>query len=244
MNNLALDIQDLCKSYGDKKAVDRLNLRVKRGEFYALLGANGAGKTTTLRMIAGLLEPDAGDAAIAGHSITQTPMAAKQVLAYVPDEPLLYAKLRPLEYLEFVAGLWGVPPDVAQPKACELLKQMELWDARDKFCESFSRGMKQKLMLAAAFIHAPTLMILDEPLLGLDASAARLVKDMIAAFIREGNSVVMTTHIMEIAERIASRIGIIRDGQLLAEGSLEELDRQAGATDGTLESIFIHLTSA
>ncbi|MGK7913713.1 MAG: ABC transporter ATP-binding protein [Synechococcus sp.] len=242
MNDLALNIQDLCKSYGDKQAVDRLNLKVKRGEFYALLGSNGAGKTTTLRMIAGLLEPDSGDAAIAGHSITETPMAAKQALAYVPDEPLLYAKLRPMEYLEFVAGLWSIPPDVAQPQAYELLERMELWDARDKFCESFSRGMKQKLMLAAAFIHSPTLMILDEPLLGLDASAARLVKDMIAEFIRKGNSVVMTTHIMEIAERIASRIGIIRDGRLLAEGSLDELAQKAGTTDGTLESIFISLT--
>ena len=244
MEELALDIQALSKSYGDKKAVDRLNLQVKRGEFYALLGANGAGKTTTLRTIAGLLEPDSGDAIIAGHSITKTPMAPKQELAYVPDEPLLYGKLRPLEYLEFVAGLWSIPPDRAQPQACELLQRMELWDVRDKFCESFSRGMKQKLMLAAAFIHSPTLMILDEPLLGLDASAARLVKDMIAGFIREGNSVVMTTHIMEIAERIASRIGIIRNGQLLAEGSLEELQHQAGTNDGTLESIFINLTSA
>ena len=244
MEELALDIRALSKSYGDKTAVDRLNLQVKRGEFYALLGANGAGKTTTLRMIAGLLEPDSGDAAIAGHSITQMPMAAKQVLAYVPDEPLLYGKLRSLEYLEFVAGLWSIPPDIAQPKACELLQRMELWDTREKFCESFSRGMKQKLMLAAAFIHSPTLMILDEPLLGLDATAARLVKDMIADFIREGNSVVMTTHIMEIAERIASRIGIIRNGQLLAEGSLDELRHQADTTDGTLESIFISLTTA
>ena len=193
-------------------------------------------------MVVGLLQPDRGDAAIWGHSIRHQPHLAKQQMAYLPDEPLLYGKLRPLEYLEFVAGLWGVPAAVAQTRSEDLLKTLGLWDARGEFCEAFSRGMKQKLTLAGAFIHRPKLIVLDEPLTGLDAVSARLVKDMLADYVASGNTAILTTHIMEIAERMAHRIGIINRGRLAAEGTLAELQGRAVGGMTTLEDIFIALT--
>lgn len=238
---IALELISLSKRYGDYKAVNKLSLQIRQGEFYALLGPNGAGKTTTLRMVAGLLKPDGGDALILGHSITKTPSAAKQQLAYLPDDPMLYSKLRPLEYLEFVPGLWGIPAAEAEPYAKELLKKLELWDVRGDFIETYSRGMKQKLALAGAFIHKPKLIILDEPLTGLDAAAAKSVKDMLSDYARQGNTVILTTHIMEIAERMAQRIGIINHGQLVAEGTLDELRARSGEEGGTLETVFLEL---
>ncbi|HEY9617677.1 MAG TPA: ABC transporter ATP-binding protein [Microcoleaceae cyanobacterium] len=239
---IALELISLSKRFGAHPAVNSLSLQIPHGSFYALLGPNGAGKTTTLRMVAGLLQPDSGDAAILGHSITRHPHVAKKVLAYLPDEPMLYGKLRSLEYLEFVAGLWSIPAAKAEPQAKELLKQLGLWDVRGDFCDTFSRGMKQKLALAGAFIHNPEVIILDEPLSGLDAAAARLVKDILVDFVRQGNTVILTTHIMEVAERMAERIGIINHGRLVAEGTLDELRATSGETGGTLESIFLELT--
>lgn len=239
---IALELSSLNKRYGHQQAVNNLSLQIFQGEFYALLGPNGAGKTTTLRMVAGLLKPDSGDAFILGHSITRRPGAAKQALAYLPDDPLLYSKLGPLEYLEFVAGLWGIPAAKAEPYAKELLKRLDLWEVRADLCESFSRGMKQKLALAGAFIHQPKIIILDEPLTGLDAAAARAVKNMLADYVQQGNTVILTTHIMEIAERLAQRIGIINHGQLVAEGTLDELRALSGEVGGTLETVFLDLT--
>lgn len=238
---VALEISNLCKAYGEHLAVDDLNLVANSGEIYALLGPNGAGKTTTLRIVAGLLRPDRGDAAIWGRSIRRQPRQAKKTVAFLPDEPLLYGKLRPLEYLEFVAGLWSVPGAIAQDRSRDLLQQLDLWEARGELCEALSRGMKQKLALAAGFIHQPKLLILDEPLTGLDATAARLVKDLLLDYVARGNTVILTTHIMEIAERLSHRIGIINQGKLVAEGTLAQL--QAIAAGGTtLEEIFIALT--
>lgn len=239
---IALQLISLSKRFGSHQAVNGLNLQIPQGSLYALLGPNGAGKTTTLRMVAGLLQPDQGEALVLGRSITRTPSAAKQWLAYLPDEPMLYGKLRPLEYLEFVAGLWGISPVKAEPYARELLQKLGLWDVRDTFSETFSRGMKQKLALAGAFIHSPRIIILDEPLSGLDAAAARLVKDMLAEYVQRGNTVVLTTHIMEIAERMAQRIGIINHGQLIAEGTLDELRVRSREANESLESIFLELT--
>lgn len=254
---IALHIIGLSKQFGSHKAVDELSLQVPEGTFYALLGANGAGKTTTLKMVTGLLQPDRGDALILGRSITQQPHRAKKLLAYLPDEPMLYGKLRPLEYLEFVAGLWEMPAERALSRASELLKKLNLWDVREDFAETFSRGMKQKLALAGAFIHEPHLVILDEPLSGLDAAAARLVKTMLNEYVAEGNTVIFTTHTMAIAERTAQRIGIIDQGKLIAEGTLDELRAQSrqfdpGASDLSsaeegdrdLESIFLQLTAS
>jgi ABC-2 type transport system ATP-binding protein len=237
----ALRLTALSKSFG-KAAVDRLDLTVRPGEFYALLGPNGAGKTTTLRMVAGLLAPDAGGVEVFGVDALADPVAAKQVTAWLPDEPMIYDKLTPLEYLEFVAGLWSVPPAVAEPEAEALLRRLELWDQRNQRCEGFSRGMKQKTALAGALIHAPRLMLLDEPLTGLDAAIARQVKDLLVERVAAGASIVLTTHILEVAEKLADRIGIIRNGRLIAEGTLAELQAQAGQSRSTLEDVFLRLT--
>jgi ABC-2 type transport system ATP-binding protein len=237
----ALVLEGLSKTY-DKPAVDRLDLTVRAGELYALLGPNGAGKTTTLRMVAGLLKPDAGSIRVFGVDALADPAAAKQIIAWAPDEPMLYDRLTPMEYLEFVAGLWGVDAKTARAKAEELLRWLGLWDNRDQRCEGFSRGMKQKAALAAALIHDPKLLILDEPLTGLDAAVARQVKDLLQARVAAGATVILTTHILEVAERIADRIGIIQRGRLVAEGTLDELRAAAGEREGTLEDVFLDLT--
>jgi ABC-2 type transport system ATP-binding protein len=236
----ALRVSGLCKSFS-KPVVDRLDLNIRSGEFYALLGPNGAGKTTTLRMIAGLLPADAGEIEIFGVDARRDPVAAKRITAWLPDEPMLYDKLNPLEYLEFVAGLWGVEPRAAEREAQSLLEVLGLWDERHERCEGFSRGMKQKVALAGALIHDPRLLMLDEPLTGLDASAARQVKDLLFARTRTGCAVILTTHILEVAERLADRIGIIHKGRLIAEGTLTELRARVGRS-ATLEDVFLDLT--
>jgi ABC-2 type transport system ATP-binding protein len=238
----ALQVRGLTKRF-DRPAVDALDLAVRRGEFYALLGPNGAGKTTTLRMVAGLLRPDAGSVSILGIDALNDPVAAKQITAWVSDEPMIYDKLTPLEYLEFVAGLWSVEGGRAKRLAGELLESLGLWPHRRERCEGFSRGMKQRLALAGALIHEPRLLMLDEPLTGLDAAAARQVKDILTERVRAGATIIMTTHILEVAERLASRIGVIARGRMIAEGTLEELRRVVGAGGATLETVFLNLTS-
>jgi ABC-2 type transport system ATP-binding protein len=239
----ALVVNGLRKSFGPKTAVDGLDLTVRAGELYALLGPNGAGKTTTLRMVTGLLKPDAGSIAVFGTDLAAHPAGAKQQVSWLPDEPMVYDKLTALEYLAFVAGLWGVDPEVARGRAETLLRWLDLWEQRDQRCEAFSRGMKQKTALAGALIHDPRLLILDEPLTGLDAAAARQVKDLLQQRVRDGASVILTTHILEVAERLADRIGIIQGGRLLAEGTLEELQARAGE-GRTLEDVFLRLVAA
>ncbi|MGZ8407960.1 MAG: ABC transporter ATP-binding protein [Caulobacteraceae bacterium] len=241
---LALETTGLTKTYGAKVAVDNLSFNVRAGELYALLGPNGAGKTTSLRMVTGLLKPDAGEIRVFGVDARSDPREAKRLIAWLPDEPMLYDKLSPLEYLEFVAGLWSVPAKEAAARAESLLKMLGLWDERGQRCEGFSRGMKQKTALAGALIHDPRLLILDEPLTGLDAAAARQVKDLLQQRTREGGAVILTTHILEVAERMADRIGIIQSGRLVAEGTLDELRaRSGGAGAGShLEDIFLQLT--
>ena len=245
MGENALEIRGLRKVFA-KPAVDDLDLTVRAGELYALLGPNGAGKTTTLRMVAGLMQPDAGSVRVFGVDTLADPQASKRLVAWLPDEPMLYDKLTPLEYLQFVAGLWGVEPAKARERAEELLRWLELWDQRNLRCEGFSRGMKQKAALAGALIHDPKLLILDEPLTGLDASVARQVKDLLQARVKAGATVILTTHILEVAERLSDRIGIIQAGKLRAEGTMAELRTRAGDLGGaqgggTLEDVFLHL---
>lgn len=239
-----LKVSGLTKSFGDKRAVDGIDFQVRGGELYALLGPNGAGKTTTLRMISGLLAADAGEVSVFGVDARRDPLAAKRLIAWLPDEPLLYDKLTAWEYLEFVAGLWGVDTQTAGKRAEELLRLLGLWENRNDRCETFSRGMKQKAVLAGALIHEPKLLMLDEPLTGLDAAASRLVKDLIRARVENGAAVILTTHILEVAERMADRIGIIKDGKLLIEGSLEDLRSHAGAQGQSLEDVFLSLTAS
>lgn len=243
IDKAALEIRGLFKAFAGVAAVDGLDLAVAAGEIYALLGPNGAGKTTTLRMVTGLARPDAGSIQVFGVDALADPIAAKQMLAWLPDEPLLYDKLTAAEYLAFIAGLWRVPADVASQRAEQLLARLGLADKRDARCEGFSRGMKQKLALAGALIHAPRLLILDEPLTGLDAASARVVKDMLIEIVAAGATVIITTHILEVAERMASRIGIIRAGRLVAQGTMAEL--AAGHGEGsTLEDVFLALSAA
>lgn len=243
MNQSALSISNLCKTY-QKPAVDNLSLEIKAGEFYALLGPNGAGKTTTLKMVSGLLPPDEGTISIFGHSTLSEPLEAKRVTAWVPDEPMIYDRLTPLEYLEFVAGLWNISAQAAKNSAEELLAILQLEDQAYERCEGFSKGMRQKVALAGALIHDPKLIILDEPLTGLDAGSARLVKDVLLKRVDEGCTVILTTHILEVAERMAQRIGVIAQGKLICEGTLEEL-RNASSINtesnekSSLEEIFL-----
>ena len=234
----ALEISGLRKSYA-RPAVDGLDLRVRRGEFYMLLGPNGAGKTTTLRMVSGLLRPDAGAISVFGIDALADPVAAKRVMGWLSDEPMIYDKLTPLEYLAFVGGLWNVEPALAESRAHELVGWLGLEAHAHERCEGFSRGMRQKVALAGALVHEPQLIILDEPLTGLDAGAARLVKNVLAQRVRAGNTVIMTTHILEIAERMADRIGVIAHGTLIAEGTLEDLRGQAGRGAASLEDLFL-----
>jgi ABC-2 type transport system ATP-binding protein len=242
LTGAALEIRGLRKSFGTQVAVDGLDLTIPSGEFHALLGPNGAGKTTTLRIVAGLASADSGVVEVMGHDVTRDPVAAKRVLAFLPDEPMLYNKLKPLEYLEFVAGLWSIQPETARERAEALLAALELEDKRGERVEAFSRGMRQKLALAGALIHDPQVLILDEPLTGLDAAAARRVKDLLLGKVREGRTVVLTTHILEIAERLAERISIISRGRIVAQGTMAEL--RAAATGETLEEIFLEITQA
>jgi ABC-2 type transport system ATP-binding protein len=239
----ALELRGLTKRF-DRPAVDCLDLTIRAGEFYALLGPNGAGKTTTLRMVAGLLRPDAGSVSVLGIDALRDPVAAKQVTAWVSDEPMIYDKLTPLEYLEFVAGLWGIDPAVAEPSARELLGSLGLAPHLQQRCEGFSKGMRQKVALAGALVHDPRLIILDEPLTGLDALSARHVKGLLQQRVRAGCTVIMTTHILEVAERMADRIGVIASGRLVAEGTLAELRQQNGKNDTSLEDMFIALVDA
>lgn len=241
--SIALHVRGLCKTF-TRPAVVGVDLTLRAGEFYGLLGPNGAGKTTALRMIAGLLKPDAGTIHVCGVDALADPVSAKRQIAWAPDEPMLYAKLTVLEYLEFVAGLWGTQASVAERNAESLLRRLELWDYRNERCEGFSRGMKQKAALVGALIHEPRLLILDEPLTGLDVAIAREVKDLLIELARSGCTIILTTHLLDVAERLVDRIGILKAGKLVAEGTLSELRLHAGRRESTLEEVFLGLVES
>ncbi|MCX7341199.1 MAG: ABC transporter ATP-binding protein [Hyphomicrobiales bacterium] len=239
----ALTIRGLVKQFGAFRAVDGLDLDVRRGELYALLGPNGAGKTTTLRIVAGLLAPDEGAIEVCGVDRLRDPVASKRLVAWLPDEPMIYDKLSPVEYLGFVASLWQVAPDEARRRSDELITALELAKVAHQRCEGFSKGMRQKVALAGALIHDPQLLILDEPLTGLDASMARHVKGLLQERVARGATVILTTHILEVAERLSDRIGIIRNGRLVSEGTMEELRPGTGPRDSTLEDVFLDIVA-
>ncbi len=238
----ALDIRGLTKTF-DHPAVDGLDLQVFPGEFYSLLGPNGAGKTTTLRMVSGLLTPDAGEISVFGVDALANPIDAKRIMAWVPDEPMIYDKLTPIEYLEFVAGLWGGDSETAFARADALFAALGLSAVAHRRSEQLSKGMRQKLALAGALVHDPRLIILDEPFTGLDAGSARIVKDMLRQRTAAGCCVVMTTHILEVAERMADRIGVMAHGRLIADGRLDELRARVGSGDASLEDTFLALVA-
>jgi ABC-2 type transport system ATP-binding protein len=238
----ALEVRGLKKAF-ERPAVDGLDLTVRAGEFYTLLGPNGAGKTTTLRMVVGLLRPDAGSISVLGVDALENPVAAKQVMAWLSDEPMIYDKLTPFEYLEFVAGLWGIDAAVAQVRARDLIEWLSLEPHAHQRCEGFSKGMRQKVALAGALVHEPKLIVLDEPFTGLDAGSARQVKTVLREHVQAGCTVIMTTHILEVAERMADRIGVIARGRLIAQGTLDDLRRQVGNGSSSLEDTFLALVA-
>jgi len=238
----ALVLELVTKRFGDFTAVDRLDLRVRKGELFAFLGPNGAGKTTTIKMIAGLLRPDSGTIRVWGYPMAGEARQAKAHLAYVPDEPFLYEKLTAREFLEFVGQMYGMPPDVRRQRTDTLIRRLEIAPFLDQLAESFSHGMKQRTVLAAALLHEPRVLVIDEPLVGLDPKTVRTVKNLMRELTASGGAVFMSTHTLEVAENIADRIGIIHRGRLIAVGTLDELRREARRSS-SLEEIFLSLTA-
>jgi ABC-2 type transport system ATP-binding protein len=238
-----IEIVDLTKRYSSVLAVDSLNLVVRPGEVFACLGPNGAGKTTTIRMMMGLLQPTSGRVLLGGHDLATEPEEAKRICGFVPDRPHVYEKLTGREVLGFIAGLYGVAPDEAERRADELLRLFDLEDWQGELVETYSHGMKQRLVMAGALIHRPKVLILDEPMVGLDPRGARLLKRTLRALAAQGVTVFMSTHSLEVAEELADRVGIIYQGQLIACGTVEDLRLQAGSHRADkLEAIFLTLT--
>jgi ABC-2 type transport system ATP-binding protein len=236
-----IELSTLTKKYGNFTAVDAIDLNVARGELLGLLGPNGAGKTTTLRMIAGILRPTAGRVKIAGIDIWEDPVAAKMKLGYIPDRPFIYEKLTGVEFLRFVAGLFGQEGPKIEHRARELLALFDLEQWRDELVESYSHGMRQKLIISSAFVHRPDLIVVDEPMVGLDPKAARILKDLFREYVQRGHTIVMSTHTLEVAQAMCDRICIVQGGKIRAQGTMAEL-RAGAATTAGLEEIFLRLT--
>lgn len=236
----------LVKRFGEKTAVDDVDFSVCAGEIFGFLGPNGAGKTTTIKMLVGLLKPTSGTARIAGYDVLTQSIEAKAASGFVPDTPNLYSKLSGRELLRFVGDLYGLPKELVSRRSDELLRLFDLTEAADDLTDSYSHGMQQKTSLAAALLHDPKVLILDEPTVGLDPKSARLIKDILRQIADRGAAVMLSTHILEIAERMCDRIGIINKGSLIAAGTLDELrsGAAAGRTNGSssLEDIFLELT--
>ena len=235
-----LSVRSLVRRYGDLTAVDRLDLEVEAGEIVGFLGPNGAGKTTTLRVCAGLLAPDAGEVMIAGFPHTRAPLEARRRLGFVPDRPFLYERLSGREFLDFVAALYEVPGAAARATAEALIERFELTEAADDLIEGWSLGMRQKVSVAAALLHDPPLLLLDEPLLGLDPGGARALKDLLRERASLGHGVLVSTHLLEVAERLCDRVTIIDRGRRLASGTLAEL--RGERSSASLEDVFLALT--
>jgi len=235
-------VQDLVKRYGAFTAVAGVTLEVAPGEIHGFLGPNGAGKTTTIRIIAGLLKPTSGRVVIDGHDLARDPEAAKAALGFIPDRPFLYEKLTAGEFLRFHAGLYGIEGDGLPERLLELLALFELVGWKDELVESFSHGMKQRLVMCAAFLHRPRAVLVDEPMVGLDPRGARLIKDVFRAMSRKGVAVLMSTHTLEVAQEMCDRISIILKGKIIARGTVDELRALAGGEDEQLTPVFLKLT--
>jgi len=238
----SIKLTDLEKAYGKQAAVKNLQLEVPKGELFGFLGPNGAGKTTTIKMMTGLLEPTKGSVEISGIDIWQHPIEAKKRIAYVPDQPNVYPKLTGWDYLQFIASVFRIPESKFQEKATELLHIFSLTDRADELIESYSHGMKQKIAICGALVHEPEMIFLDEPTVGLDPKSARNLKSLLRTLCDKGMTAFISTHILEIAEQMCDRIGIIADGQIIALGTMDELRQHEGNTANSLEDIFLELT--
>jgi ABC-2 type transport system ATP-binding protein len=242
-NNLAaIEALNLTKNFGKLAAVNKLNLTVKRGEVFGFLGPNGAGKTTTIKLMTGLLKPSSGVIKIIGVDMQENPVEAKKFIGFIPEEPKLYEKLTGREFLRFMGNIFGINREEIEKKIKELLKIFDLNNKGDELIQSYSHGMKQKIAIAGALIHSPEILFFDEPTVGLDPKSAKIIKDIIRLRAESGDCVFMSTHILEIAERICDRVGIINDGQLIAIGNMEDLRKLSVEKNGNLEEIFLQLT--
>src|ERR1700736_5937794 len=237
-----IELRSLTKKYGSFTAVDSIDLSVPDGELFGFLGPNGAGKTTTLRMIAGILQPTAGSIHLAGIDLSANPLAAKAKLGFIPDRPFIYEKLTGAEFLRFVAGLFGQDGPDVEHRARELLALFDLEEWRDELVESYSHGMRQKLIISSAFVHRPEVIVVDEPMVGLDPRAARTLKDLFREYVNRGHTIMMSTHTLEVAETLCDRVAIIAQGTIRACGTRDELRRSADAGTMGLEQIFLRLT--
>ncbi|SDQ77131.1 ABC-2 type transport system ATP-binding protein [Virgibacillus subterraneus] len=242
MEDASIKLTNLAKSYRGQDAVHNLNVDVKKGELFGFLGPNGAGKTTTIKMLTGLLEPTSGSAHINDVDIWKNPIEAKKKIAYVPDQPNLYPKLTGWDYLEFIASVFQVPQEKFQSKAKELLQIFSLTEQANDLIESYSHGMKQKIAICGALVHEPEVLFLDEPTVGLDPKSARSLKNLLRELCDNGMTAFVSTHILEIAEQMCDRVGIILDGKIIALGTMDELRSSGGNLDQSLEDIFLELT--
>jgi ABC-2 type transport system ATP-binding protein len=237
-----IKLTNLLKRYGDFTAVNGINLHVQRGELFGFLGPNGAGKTTTLRMIAGILRPTSGSVEIGGIDLASNPVAAKSKLGFIPDRPFIYEKLTGAEFLRFVAGLYNQEGKQVEHRGRELLALFDLEEWRDELVESYSHGMRQKLIIASAFVHRPEVIVVDEPMVGLDPKAARILKDLFREYTRRGHTIMMSTHTLEVAEALTDRIAIMQGGVIRACGTMHDLRSSAESGATGLEDIFLKLT--
>ena len=237
-----IELKDLTKRYSDLMAVDNINLFIPKGEIFGFIGPNGAGNTTTINMLGGILAPTSGTVAICGIDMEENPEKAKSKIGFIPDRPYLYEKLTGMEFLSFTADLYGVDEDAFLRKAREKLEMFSLTDWSDELIESYSHGMKQRLVMAAALLHDPEVIIVDEPMVGLDPVAINMVKDLFQRLAKQGVTVFMSTHTLKVAEDVCDRIGIIHKGSLIALGTTEDLKRDAHAAEADLEQVFIRLT--
>ena len=237
-----IEIKNVSKSYvKGKKSVANLDLQIKNGEIFGFLGPNGAGKTTTIKMITGILNPDEGEILLDGKSITKSPMEAKKQFGYVPDNPDMFVRLKGIEYLNFIADIYKVPQDIRKDRIEQLAKKFEIYDDLGSTIQSYSHGMRQKLIVISVLLHNPKNWILDEPMTGLDPKASFQLKELMREHTKNGNTVFFSTHVLEVAEKLCDRVGIINRGKLISVGTYEKLTEQF-SEDGSLEELFLEIT--
>lgn len=238
-----IELENLTKAYGNFYAVNNVNLTVREGEIFGFLGVNGAGKTTTIRMMAGVLRPTSGRIRLGGFDLADEPQRAKSITGYIPDRPYIYNKLTGREFLQFVADLYAVPHEVAPGRIDALLNDFTLTDWADELVESYSHGMKQRLATCAALVHEPKILIVDEPMVGLDPHGAKFLKDSFKRFAQKGMCIFLSTHSLNVAEEVADRLAIVQKGKIIATGTLQEIRRKTGDFKSGLESLFLQLTT-